>query len=1150
MKPTPPPGQTVRKRSVARTIGLAAAWLFGVPFALAVVLYVALLIHPIPLPFISTQVRNVVVSSMPAGTELELGDMALALEGYAWPVIQFSPVVYRDTASGAKVKMDALEVGFSPVRALIGQPGATVTIVGPHIQLNQDLFGPRLAEFEVVPDAGGGPATVKILEGSSAFPDAAFKSGGIDVNGETTETTHMRSDNDWLVFNLEAAQKGIASVIEQADMGRFSRLIIKRATVDMNDAIYGSLRTFTDISLDIAPTPDGRAVEGNFSADFGGTVMQGIFERMIDKAGDARLMISLNNFDLSAFAPLINDTASMGGIVGPAAVSLDLAFEPVSGKIKTGVFHMDMTGTDLRIDSDYFPIASNIIEIDWAPDTGTFNMAESTISVGGTTMKMSGVFVMGLDDLYGPTVAMSMSGREIATRDAAGQPLKIFDTVSFKGWSAPLYGAMGIDQVVLAKDEGARLEARGRVDMLRKGIGVDMAVAAKSFTAADLKAMWPPLAVPEARDWFLKNVLAGEIESANMKLAFPVGTLSLGGEPKPIPQNGVFVEMVASGLRIQAVDGMAPIDLQGKTRLQMHDDEVTIAADGGLIRTGKGDISVANAALMMTAETPGENIVEISGDLSGGIPAIAAIAQQFQPDAVASDSLPVDLNALAGNLSVRMVSTILLDSAGATKSMDYSINGNVQDFGSTAPLQNHVIGNGQLSFMATQAGYRIGGTAQIDGMDANVVIEGDLNAGSQPAMTLSSVVELADLAKMGFDASEFGSGKVGFTAKLGNDGAIDMNVDLKSAALTIKDLGITKEAGQAGSLKAIIRQTGDVSDISNIDLAFGDVRLKGSLEFDAKKGLQSAEFSNFALSDGDAAQLSMTPIKDGYAVRIRGDQLDLKPLLTRFFDLNQGSGGPQATSFTQTIALDVELKRALGMYKTNAFNLNLDLALKGSDLRNASMQAQIGNGGQLSIATNPTDDGRTMTVVFNDLGSVLRFVGIYPQLQGGEGSFVLAQNTSTKIDSGTVNLKNFAIVDEQNVANILNEHPDSRRLMRGSNTLVFDSAKASFIRRKDRIQIVDAVVTGDTMGGSGEGFIYTDSKQYDLVGTFIPIFGINNAFGKLFGGGNNGGMFGITFAVRGPLDKPDFKINPLSALAPGAFRSLFEYRAKEQPRID
>ena len=89
--------------------------------------------------------------SLPPGSKLELGEMALAVEGYAWPVIQFSPVTYRDTNTGAKVQMDALEVGFSPIRALIGQPGASVTIVGPHLQVNQDLFGPRLSSFEIVP---------------------------------------------------------------------------------------------------------------------------------------------------------------------------------------------------------------------------------------------------------------------------------------------------------------------------------------------------------------------------------------------------------------------------------------------------------------------------------------------------------------------------------------------------------------------------------------------------------------------------------------------------------------------------------------------------------------------------------------------------------------------------------------------------------------------------------------------------------------------------------------------------------------------------------------------------------------------------------------------------------------------------------------
>ncbi|HEY4199635.1 MAG TPA: hypothetical protein VGM83_03660, partial [Devosiaceae bacterium] len=551
MKPTPPPGQTVRKRSAARTLSLVAAWVFGVPLALVLVLYIALLIHPIPLPLISQQIRNLVVASMPPGTELELGDMALALEGYAWPVIQFSPVVYKDTTTGAKVQMQALEVGFSPVRALVGQPGATVTVVGPHIQINQDLFGPRLADFEIIPDPKGGPATVRVLEGSDAFPAAGIHSGGIDVKGQTTDATRVRSDNDWLVYNLEAADQGMASVIEQAQMGRFSRLIVKNATLDMNDALYGSFRTFHAITLDIAPTPDNKAVEGNFSADFNGITMKGIVERVAGTKGDARMKVSLTNFDLASFVPNVNDTESMFGIVGPAAVSLDVGFDAKTGTIEDGDFRIDMTGTDLRMGDDYFPIASSIMEVNWVPATGTFNMAESAFSIGQTTAKVSGVFVLGLDDLYGPTVAMSMTSRDVKIHpNDMSEPTDGFDTISFKGWSAPLYGAIGIDQAIMTKPSGGRIESKGRIDVLQKGIGVDMAIAGEGITADDLKRLWPYFAAPDARQWFIKNVVGGVIDKANMKFAFPVGTLATDGTSKPIPQNGVFVEMTADGVKV------------------------------------------------------------------------------------------------------------------------------------------------------------------------------------------------------------------------------------------------------------------------------------------------------------------------------------------------------------------------------------------------------------------------------------------------------------------------------------------------------------------------------------------------------------------------------------------------------------------------
>jgi hypothetical protein len=256
---------------------------------------------------------------------------------------------------------------------------------------------------------------------------------------------------------------------------------------------------------------------------------------------------------------------------------------------------------------------------------------------------------------------------------------------------------------------------------------------------------------------------------------------------------------------------------------------------------------------------------------------------------------------------------------------------------------------------------------------------------------------------------------------------------------------------------------------------------------------------------------------------------------------------------SQTLALDVDLKRALGFYQTTAYNMQLQLTVKGTDIQNASLQAQLGNDKSVSITTNPTPDGKVMSVAFNDLGSVLRLVGVYARIEGGEGSLVMTTDNSQKADHGDFQLHDFALVNESNAAQILQTHAGSQALIAHQNKISFKSGRIQFIRHPDRIEVTDGVLTGDSVGGTMHGFIYTDKRQYDLVGTYVPLFGLNNVFQKLpiFGpilGGREGeGLIGVTFAVRGSLDKPDFQINPASMLVPGAFRGLFEYRAHEQP---
>jgi hypothetical protein len=1140
-----------------RLVGRIVLWVIMIPVVALAAIYVTLLFTPIPLPFLTVEARNAVMRALPDSSRLELGDMALALEGGTWPVLQFSPVVLTDVKTGANVRMDALEVGFSPVRAIVGQPGVNVTMVGPHIQVNQDLFGPRLASFQIVPDPDGGRPTVRVLEGQDAFPPVGISAEGLDIRGTVptgAASSKMRSDNDWLINNLEAAQKSISDIVAQAQLGRFSRLVIRDGIFDMNDALYGLFRTFDGIQLDITPTPDGRGASGSFSANFGGHTMHGIVERSVDADGSLRLQTDFTNMDFASFMPFINDRDAIIGVEGAGALSMDIHYS-AEGKVLDGTFRIDMTGTDLRVEDDHFPIATSIIAVRWTPETATFTMDEADVSVGKSSGKVEGTFVLGLDPLYGPTIGMSVKARDVVLEPYDMEaPKAPFDSMQFDGWSAPLYGALGIDQFTASKGE-ARIAAKGRADLVQKGLGFTLLVGGVGNTPDDLKRLWPYFITRDSRDWFVKNISAGTIERSSMKYAFPIGSLPAPGEIKPLPPNSVSIDMVATGVRMQLLNGMDPINIDGQTKLWVKDAKVTIAADGARVETKAGDVGFANAAMVMGSEKQGERVIELSGDISGSIPAVLALTKKQQPDMIAKTKVPLDFDALDGNVKLTLVSTSRVDNAGETLSTDYAINGTVDNFGSKVPIETHTITGGQLAFTASQQSYRIAGQAKVDGLDADLIVEGQ-QGDTAPKILISSTLDINDLKSVGFDMGEFLSGNVKFVGRPMPDGTIQLAVDIADAALDIKDLGVSKKAGVPGLLEAQVKQTGTLTELTRVNLSFGDVTLRGSLDYDLEDGLVAADFTTFALSPGDDAQLALTPIADGYQMKLTGKQLDLKPMLKRFFGLGEGTGGPQATVFTKTLVMDAHLERALGFYKTTAFNLDLGLTLKGTDLQKVTLQAQLGNGKSVSVTTNPGPQGKVLSVAFNDLGTLLRLLNVYPNVEGGDGVLVLQTVDAQKYDVGELLLHNFAIVDEAKLTDIVGGHADGSRALSGSSSMKFTSGKVDFIRRKDRVEVTDGVVNSASVGGTVRGFIYTDAHRYDLTGTYIPFFGLNNMWqklpilGPLLGGREGEGLFGVTFAVRGPLDKPQFQINPLSALAPGLFRGLFEFRAKEQPRVE
>jgi hypothetical protein len=108
--------------------------------------------------------------------------------------------------------------------------------------------------------------------------------------------------------------------------------------------------------------------------------------------------------------------------------------------------------------------------------------------------------------------------------------------------------------------------------------------------------------------------------------------------------------------------------------------------------------------------------------------------------------------------------------------------------------------------------------------------------------------------------------------------------------------------------------------------------------------------------------------------------------------------------------------------------------------------------------------------------------------------------------------------------------------------------KVDFTRTPGRLTLHDGVVRGPVLGGTIDGVIDYADDEVHLRGTLIPLYGANNLLGQLpivgvFLGGEKEGLVGVTYEVVGKPAGPVLHVNPLSALAPGLLRKVFEFPA-------
>ncbi|MFN3608309.1 MAG: AsmA-like C-terminal domain-containing protein, partial [Hyphomonas sp.] len=97
-----------------------------------------------------------------------------------------------------------------------------------------------------------------------------------------------------------------------------------------------------------------------------------------------------------------------------------------------------------------------------------------------------------------------------------------------------------------------------------------------------------------------------------------------------------------------------------------------------------------------------------------------------------------------------------------------------------------------------------------------------------------------------------------------------------------------------------------------------------------------------------------------------------------------------------------------------------------------------------------------------------------------------------------------------------------------------------------RYVVSGAKAQGPALGLTASGYVDLTTQAIEIDGVLVPSFGMNSALGgipiigDLVVGRDGEGVFSLTYSVRGTLEKANVSVNPLSALAPGVIRRVFE----------
>jgi hypothetical protein len=378
-----------------------------------------------------------------------------------------------------------------------------------------------------------------------------------------------------------------------------------------------------------------------------------------------------------------------------------------------------------------------------------------------------------------------------------------------------------------------------------------------------------------------------------------------------------------------------------------------------------------------------------------------------------------------------------------------------------------------------------------------------------------------------------------------------IEADLARAAVEGALPGWTKPIGKPGRA-SFTYVDGPTPELRDFALDSGSVQLRGTLFLTGEGGLDRAELSSVKLSPGDEMRAQVDRTDGGLTrVSLKGNVGDARPLIKFMTAPPKGGQRGAAGAGGSDLDLDLALNIMTGFNDEAMTGVAAKLSSRKGDLRGLQFSGRF-RGAAVEASLGREARAPVLSLRSADAGATLRFLDIYKRMIGGKLALnaALADTSQT----GTITINEFGLKDEPALRRIASQQPQSSisdehggQLPRFDVDQVgFTKLEAAFQRSQGRIDFKDVVIYGQQVGFTLSGYLDQARDRTDISGTFVPVYGLNNAFsqvpivGLILGGGNrNEGLFAVDFRISGQASSPTLSVNPLSAVAPGILRKFF-----------